>query len=657
MSVHERHFYEFGAYRIDALDHLLLRNGETVSLPPKTFELLLALVESNGRVLTKEELMKQVWPDSFVEEANLSHHVFTLRRALGEVGDARYIETIPRRGYRFVAAVAELQDESDGVVLAEHSRSRIVIEQTEAPGVATDSRGSDRTARVLSLAAGTRRRTLLLGLACAVAIALGFGIYFWRTGNTSEQTATGVKSIAVLPFKPLVASERDESLEMGMAETLITRLSSISQITVRPTGAARKYTKLEDEAVRAGQELMVDAVLDGSIQKSGDRVRVSVRLVRVAQGKTLWAEQFDEKFTDIFTVQDAISRRVGDMLALHLSGQEKERLAKRGTDNAEAYQAYLLGRFHWNKRTGVGIRKSIEYFNQAIARDPNYALAYAGLADSYLNLPTSTNAPSSEANIKAREAALKALAIDDTIAEAHNSLAGVKDLYEWDFPGAEREFKRAIELDPNYSTGHRWYSTFLSCLGRHAEAIAEAKRALEVDPLSLPASALLGNMYIGARKPDEAMAQLQRTIGMDENFALAHELLANVYLAKDMYEDSIEELKKAYALSARYSPEEAARRVTMLKDGYQKSGAKGYWEKNLELRIESMKRGSMVSPTAMANAYARTGNKDRAFEWLEKAYTERDQYLFYNLKSDYSFDGIRSDSRYANLLQRIGLPQ
>jgi tetratricopeptide (TPR) repeat protein len=236
-------------------------------------------------------------------------------------------------------------------------------------------------------------------------------------------------------------------------------------------------------------------------------------------------------------------------------------------------------------------------------------------------------------------------------------LGGVKALYEWDFAGAETEYKRAIDLNPNYSTAHRWYSTFLGCLGRHAEAIAEAKRALEVDPLSLPASALLGNMYIGARKPDEAIAQLQRTIGMDENFALAHELLASVYLAKEMYEDSIEELKKAYALSARYSPEEAARRVTMLKDGYQKSGAKGYWEKNLELRIESMKRGSMVSPTAMANAYARTGNKDRAFEWLEKAYTERDQYLFYNLKSDYSFDGIRSDSRYANLLQRIGLPQ
>ena len=652
-----KHFYEFGPFRLNQQQRLLLRDGDVVPLTPKAVDLLLVLVENSGHVLGKEELMKQVWPDSFVEEANLSHHVFTLRKALGEDGEGRYIETIPRRGYRFVAGVTEVLDESDELVIAEHSRSRIVIEQTEAPNLATDYRRSDRTARVLALAAGTRRRTLLWGLACAVALALAFGIYFSRTANTGDQTAQGVKSIAVLPFKPLVASERDESLEMGMAETLITRLSSLSRITVRPVSAARKYTKLEDEAVRAGQELMVDAVLDGSIQKVGDRMRVSVRLVRVEQGQTLWAEQFDEKFTDIFAVQDAISRRVGDMLALRLSGEEKERLAKRGTDNPEAYQAYLLGRFHFYKLTDEDFKKSIEYFNQAIARDPNYALAYAGLADSYLNLPTSGNTPSTEANIKAREAAIKALAIDDTIAEAHTSLAGVKELYEWDFAGAEREFKRAIELNPNYTTAHSWYSQFLSSVGRHAEAIAEAKRAQEVDPLSLYANVALGNTYIDARQPDEAIAQLQRTIGMDKNFQRAHGTLAEAYLAKERYEDAIAEFEKAWALSARNSPEQAARKATMLKDGYRKSGAKGFWEAFLELRIENMKRDYSVSPTIMAAAYARIGDKDQAFEWLEKAYTERDQYLFYNLKTDYHFDGILSDPRYANLLQRIGLPQ
>jgi DNA-binding winged helix-turn-helix (wHTH) protein/TolB-like protein len=657
MSVSSRHFYEFGPFRLDIGEQLLLRNGEVVPLTPKALELLLALVQNNGRVLGKEELMKQVWPDSFVEEANLSRHVFTLRKVLGEDGEERYIETIPRRGYRFVAGVTEVRDESGELLVAEHSRSRIVIEQTEAPSLATDYRGSDRTARVLGLTVGRKQRTVLLALACVVVLVLAVAIYIRRAGNTSEQTTKGVKSIAVLPFKPLVASERDESLEMGMAETLITRFSGISRITVRPVSAARKYTKLEDEAVRAGQELMVDAVLDGSIQRVGDRLRVSVRLVRVEQGQTLWAEQFDEKFTDIFTVQDAISRRVGDLLALRLSGEEKERLAKRGTDNPEAYQAYLLGRFHWNKLTEEDTRKSLEYFNQAIARDPNYALAYAGLADSYIALPNFSNTPSSEANIKAREAAMKALAIDDTIAEAHTSLAVVKELYEWDFAGSEREFKRAIELNPNYPTAHSWYSQFLSSVGRHTEAIAEAKRAQEVDPLSLYANVALANTYIDARQPDEAIAPLQRTIEMDKNFALAHLTLAEAYRAKERYEDYFAEVMKSMVLSGRNSPEQALKKANMLKDGYQKSGAKGYWEKMLELRIENMKQGYTSSPTVMAEAYSRTGDKDRAFEWLEKAYTERDHYLFYNLKTAYHFDVVRSDPRYANLLQRIGLPQ
>jgi DNA-binding winged helix-turn-helix (wHTH) protein/TolB-like protein len=661
MNTNPKHFYDFGPFRVDESERLLLHGAEVVPLTPKAFEMLLVLIESSGHVLTKEELMKRVWPDSFVEEANLSHNIYKLREALGEGGNGeKYIETLPRRGYRFVAKVTEVHDGGTDLIVEEHSRAHIVVEEDDASERVIDTRPSP--VRALLSRSGARRFSIPrpdLVVVGIVLIGLVAGsIYLWRTRESrSTVNGAGLHSIAVLPFKPLAANDRDESLELGMADTLITRLSHIGQLTVRPTSAVRQYTKLEDEAVKAGRELMVDAVLDGSIQRVGDRVRVSVRLVRVEQGQTLWAEQFDEKFTDIFAVQDAISRRVGDMLALRLSGEEKERLAKRGTDNPEAYQAYLLGRFHWNKLTGEDFKKSIAYFNQAIARDPNYALAYAGLADSYLNLPTSGNTPSSEANIKAREAAMKALAIDNTIAEAHTSLAGVKELYEWDFAGAEREFKRAIELNPNYTIAHTWYAQFLSSVGRHAEAIAEAKRAQEVDPLSLYANVALGNTYIDARQPDEAIAQLQRTIGMDKNYARAHGTLAEAYLAKERYEDAIAEVEKSMALSGRYSPEEAARRIAMLKDGYQKSGAKGYWEASLELRIENMKQGYAVSPTVIAQTYARIGDKDRAFEWLEKAYTERDQYLFYNLKPADHFDGIRSDPRYANLLQRIGLPQ
>jgi DNA-binding winged helix-turn-helix (wHTH) protein/TolB-like protein/predicted negative regulator of RcsB-dependent stress response len=664
MPNNSRHFYDFGPYRVDASERLLLRGEDVVPLTPKAFEMLLVLLESSGHVLTKEELMKRVWPDTIVEEANLSHNVYKLRDALGEGRDGgKYIETLPRRGYRFVAKVTEVQDRSDDLIVEQHSRARIVVEEDDTPENVIDARLARAEQRgALPSAVEARHFSIpkpgLMVIAGTVLIGLVVGaVYFWRARQSASVNVPALHSIAVLPFKPLAANDRDESLEMGMAETLITRLSHIGQLTVRPSSAVRQYTKLEDEAVKAGRELRVDAVLDGSIQKSGDRIRVSVRLVRVEQGQTLWIEQFDEKFSDIFTVQDAISRRVAGMLALRLSGEEKERLAKRGTDNLEAYQAYLLGRFHWNKLTEADVIKSIDYFNQALARDPNYALAYAGLADSYIALPTIGNTPSSEANIKAREAALQSLAIDDTIAEAHTALATIKELYEWDFVGAEREFKRAIEFNPNYTTSHSWYSQFLSSVGRYAEAIAEAKRALEVDPTSLYANVALGNTYLDARQPDEAIVQLQRTIDMDKNFALAHLTLAEAYRAKERYEDAIAEVTKSMVLSGRNSTEQAARKANMLRDGYHKSGAKGYWEKNLELRIENMKRGYTISPTVMAEAYARTGDKDRAFEWLEKAYTDRDQYLFYNLKPADHFDGIRSDPRYQKLLQRIGLPQ
>jgi DNA-binding winged helix-turn-helix (wHTH) protein/TolB-like protein len=664
MSSNSEQFYEFGRFQLDTRERQLLREGAAVPLTPKAFEMLLVLVENGGHVMEKDELLKKVWPDTIVEEANLSHIIYKLREALGENHDGeKFIETVPRRGYRFVAKVTVPDNRNADLIIEEHSRSHIVVDEDDAPQNSIETSAVPLTqSRVLPSPSRARRFSIsrpgAMIAGAIVLVAVAAGLYIWRT-RESRTPATGaaLHSIAVLPFKPLAANDRDESLEIGMAETLITRLSRIGQLTVRPTSAVRRYTKLEDEAVRAGRELKVDAVLDGSIQKSGDRVRVSVRLVGMELGQTLWAEQFDEKFTDIFSVQDAISRRVSDMLAVRLSGEEKERLAKRGTDNSEAYQTYLLGRFHWNKLTEEDTRKSIEYFNQAIARDRNYGLAYAGLADSYIALPNFSNTPSSEAIIKARDAAMEALAIDDTIAEAHTSLAVVKELYEWDFPGAEKEFKRSIELNPNYPTAHSWYSQFLSSVGRHAEAIAEAKRAQEVDPLSLYANVALANTYIDARQPDEAIAPLQRTIEMDKNFALAHLTLAEAYRAKERYEDYFAEVTKSMVLSGRNSPEQAVRKANMLKDGYQKSGAKGYWEKNLELRIENMKRGYTSSPAVMAEAYARTGDKDRAFEWLEKAYTERDQYLFYNLKTAYHFDGIRSDPRYAKLLQRIGLPQ
>ncbi len=645
MSGPDKHFYEFGAYRIDARDHLLLRDGEAVPLPPKTFDLLLALVESGGRVLSKDELMKQVWPDSFVEEANLSHHVFTLRKALGEDSEGRYIETIPRRGYRFVAGVTEMQDDSDELVVAEHSRSRIVIEHTEAPILTLDYRGPERTSRVLGLTAGNRPRTVLLALVCAVVLVLAVVIYFWRAGKTGEQTAA-VKSIAVLPFKPLVADSHDEYLELGMADTLITRLSSLKQLVVRPTSAVRKYTDVQQDALVAGRQLQVESVLDGGIQRLGDRLRVTVRLINVKDGATLWADTFDERFTDIFAVQDAISRRLAGVLALKLSGDDKKLLEKHYTANTEAYQLYLKGRYFWNKRTGDGLREAIKYFGQAIEMDSNYGLAYAGIADCYVLLGNDGELPGDEGYSRAKAAAIRALEIDDRLAEAHTSLAFALAGYHQNSPDAEPEFKRSLELNPNYATGHHWYGLYLYNVGRPELALAEMKRAKELDPLSLVINAELGWAFVWVGQYEQAIEQLQKTLEMDGNFIRTHQVLGLVYLRRGQYEQAIAEYERARQLNGDTNT------LVHLGYAYAVAGRRSEAQKTLGQLIELEKLGRVL-PSEIAMVYIGLGNMDRAFAWLEKSYATHENLSFIKVNSE--FERLRSDPRYADLLQRAGL--
>jgi TolB-like protein len=328
---------------------------------------------------------------------------------------------------------------------------------------------------------------LLISVAGLLAVGLGVAVYYRLTGRAKrDDKAAALKVIAVLPFKPLASEARDESLELGMADTLITKLGALRTVVVRPISAVRRYTSLELDPVAAGKELGVEAVLDGSIQHAGERVRVTVRLMRVADGASLWTGTFDEKLSDIFAVQDAISEQVTRSLALRLSGEEERQLAKRYTNYTEAYQLYLRGRFFWNRRTVEAVRKSVEYFEQAGALDPDYALAQSGLADAYWILSSFDPAGGVELLTQSRAAALKALALDDALAEAHTSLGMVKEFYELDFTAAEREYRRAIELNPNYASAHHRYGFFLNRMERIEEAHAEFRRALELDPFSLP---------------------------------------------------------------------------------------------------------------------------------------------------------------------------
>ncbi|MFN2513362.1 MAG: winged helix-turn-helix domain-containing tetratricopeptide repeat protein, partial [Pyrinomonadaceae bacterium] len=455
-------FYEFGSFRIDSTKRLMLRDGEVVPLKPKAFETLLLLVQNRGRVMEKDELMKALWPNSFVEEANLTQHISLLRKALGESPtEHRYIVTAPGRGYRFVADVRELGD-NGGEPQREASAVPLPSKDQEVTSVAGSA---ERDFQHKSFKVSGERdttwwpsRTLLAVSLLLLTVAFS---YLWIAGKVKE-TRTTIRSIAVLPFKTLGVEAGEEYLGLGISDALINRLGNIRQVVVRPTNAVRKYSTPGQDPLVAARELKVDAVLDGNIQRTGDRVRVTVQLVSLQSGVPLWTGTFDERFTDILDVQDRVSEQVAKALTLTITGEEQKLLVKRHTGNTEAYQSYLKGRYFWNKRTEDGYKRAIEYFEEAIEKDQGYAQAYAGLADSYALLGSMGNAvlPRREAMPRARVAAEKALLIDETLAEAHASLAFVRMHYEWDWPGAEREFKRAIELNPSYATAHHWYAYY-----------------------------------------------------------------------------------------------------------------------------------------------------------------------------------------------------
>ncbi len=458
------------------------------------------------------------------------------------------------------------------------------------------------------------------------------------------------RSVAVLPFNPISREGRDEYLEIGIADALITRLSNLSRLAVRSISSVRKYAEFEQDAVAAGRELQVEAVLEGSIQKLGERLRVTARLVAVADGRSLWADKFDEKFTDIFSVEDSISEKVAAALALKLSGNEKQRLTKRYTENIEAYRAYLRGRYYWNKRTHKDVKQGLEYFKKAIDLDPCYALAYTGLADSYLILGAfgiSALSPK-EAFPRAREAAIKALEVDDALAEAHASLALSLAYYYWDWPAAEREFKRALELKPGYATARHWYAfIYLTATGQLDEAIKEEQRSQALEPLSLIISTNVGTLLYLARRYDEAIEQYHKTLDMDANFIIAHWMLGLAYEQKAMLEEAITEFHLAIELSDR-----SALALALAGHAYAISGKRDAARAVLDELNELAKQG-YVPPYRIAAIYAGLNDNEQAFAWLERAFAERDAWMIW-LKVDPVLDDLRADRRFEDLLRRVG---
>ena len=618
----------FADFTLDLKRACLLRRGEEVKLRPKSFEALRYLVEHHGRLVTKAELIQSVWPHSFVTDDSLVQCLRDVRAALGDQQQT-YIKTVPRRGYIFDLAVRSLAPTSS-TVYEQQEGLRIFVEQRDER-----TRLARRT-KLLSLTASVG----LLGLAIAAS-------YFWISGRSKQPQTRMPRSIAVLPFKPLVAESRDESLEIGMADSLITMLSSLGKIRLRPISAVRNYTRLDQDPIEAGREQRVDAVLEGSLQKTADGIRVTVRLVSIPDGTPLWADKFDEKFSGIFAVQNSISEKVAGALALKLSGDEKNQLARRYTENTEAYQLYLRGRYHWSRRTVDGMKKAIEHFQQAINLDPSYALAYVGVGDCYAWLAVGTMSPM-EAIPRAKAAAIKALEIDDQLAEVHPIFAWTLFTYDWDWSGAETEFKRSIELNPNYATAHLWYWAYLERIGRFDEAQREMKRTQELDPISLANNSYVGRSLYYAGQYDQAIAQYQKTLEMDSTFALAQTLLGLAYLQQSRFKEAIALGKQTSAFRGG-SPDA----VACLGYAYAMSGNRLGATKILE-HLAEQSQLRYVSPLNAAIVYLGLGDKDNAFKWLEKAYAERSPDLT-TLEVDPIFKSLRSDPRFIDLLRRIGL--
>ena len=648
--------YEFGPFRLDPTEHTLLRGDQVVALTPKAFETLALLVQKSGHLVRKDELIESVWHDTVVEESNLNVIIHTLRKALGDdPRESKYIETVAKCGFRFVAEVRKAEEHEQTASAPTNGSGSVKVatqssfaEQINAVHSATLSPSSLPRPR-------DRRRLVVLVLSIIAVVLTATSISVWRSNRrptTAAAPPTQVRSIAVLPFGVLSSEKGDEYLSLGLADALITSLSQTRQVIVRQTEAVAKYQNTGKDPLEAGREQGVDAVLEGQVQRIGDRVRVSARLVRTSDGTSLWADHFEEKFTNIFAVEDAVAEKVARTTVLAMNGAGEapttERLTKRYTENNEAYEAYLKGRYMWNKRTVDSLQKALGYFQQALRLDPNYSLAYVGLADTYTLLSFFTLAAPSDAFPKAKEAAEKALAIDPTLAEAYTALGQYKAYYEWDWNGAEVEFQKGIALNPNYPLLHHWRSLNLIAMGRMDEARAAMQRALELDPLLLVSNVNLGRIDYYEGRYDQAIKQYQRALDLDKDFMRTHLRMGLAYVQQGRYHEALTEYNKALEIAGD-TPQIRAHIAHVLAISGKRS------EALIELaKLQERAKRQYVPPYDIALIYVGLGENDKAFAWLEKAYDDHSTEMIY-FKVDPLLAPLHSDPRYQNLLRRMKL--
>lgn len=622
--------YEFGRFRLDATDRLLTHDGIAVPLAPKVFDTLVVLVEQAGHLVTKDDLMSTLWPDSFVEEGTLTRNISDLRKILEETGGGeRYIETVPRHGYRFNSKVTIVPGEATSLIIEKNTRSRVVTvldDQESSP-----SAKETEKARRLSL------RWVIVGIALVATLVGALLVY--RNRGTGGETRP-VHSIAVLPLENLSGDPAQEFFADGMTESLISNLAQIRALKVISRTSVMRYKGVHKALPEIARELNVDAVLEGTVQRSGGRVQVTAQLIHAASDTHLWARNYERDLTDVLKLQSEVARAVADEIRVQVRAEERARFESARSVDPKAHEAYELGRYYLNKSNDHDWKLAIDSFERAIQLSPDYAAAYAGLSSAWLWGGIFETNKFSEVESPARAAALKAIALDDQLAEAHIALGDIHYTFDWNWEGGEREMRRALDLDPGGPEGHISYGHLLMALGRHEEAIHEGEIAEQLDPVSSKTQSALGRFLYRARKYPEALAHLERAVQLEPRSLQAYARLAHVYALMGRYDEAIAAFIKTKKQN----------------DGKADAGVASVYAL-MGKRREALRmiKGTQVQAIIVAPVYAVLGDKDEAFSILEKAVEERSSFLVY-LKEEPTFDNLRSDPRWSALLRRMNFP-
>lgn len=630
MSRKTGQIFLFEKFRLDAERFSLWREGELISIPPKALQLLLLLIEKEGEIVSREELLETVWQNTFVEEANINYTISLLRKSLG---NSKLVQTVPKRGYRIACAIRRIEPEYVSVAEIDP-----VLRENEKREVIEDSR--------------PKRWVLAAGLFFCLLALGGFGLYSLRydVPENISLPQRNIRTLAILPFKNLNTDESDQDISLGLTDALISRIGSLKRIIVRPFSAVEKFSKGKKDSLEFGRELKCDAVLVGTFQNVDNHLRVNVRLLDVRDGEQVWTTAFDETESDLFRLRDSLSFNVAGALLEHLTGSEEKLLGKDYTENPEAYRAYLRGRVIFDRRVDGGFQQGLDEYQKAVSLDPTFALAYAGLADLFSRRGNGLSGKEATESYKlAKVYAQKALELDGDLAEGYASMGRIRRIADWDWVGAEKDFKHAIELDPNNATALSWYAQMLSFCGRHDEALTTAKRAIEIDPVSPSVTGVIFPVLEGRAEFDEGLRLLEEAYTFDKENTNSRRAYATFLYHKGEYGKSIEVLEESIEKGkiAKHAS------FSLLAAAYQKTARPDLAADYLS-QIESESKQNTKFLYSMAINYAELGRFDEAISALESCYEQREERLVW-MNNEPRFGELRNDVRFRALARKIGV--